>query len=272
MHIITTMKFRKSRDQKIERLLGVDAQYVHLGIKLGKRATAWAASREDGEIAEAYGKFVENLARDERRAQIAKVFKELPAERRFAILEQTVDDGALRDILAKEREKALKQDQRQEAIAAIKETARLHRHVDLSQIPAEMQLKISLFNDSGLLRHQAAKDPTKYLEHTKYARVLTLTSLGNSKFKLLQDRDDYQGGLARPHFDPYQVMKLGAISKPDWEFSSLVHPNDQLVAVIEGTRTTIDHAYTAYSPLKPNREYVGLISIEDTEMFGQNLA
>lgn len=258
------MKFRKTRDEKLKDLLGVDAQFVHLGIEVAHRVRD-SLKRDPEDIEAAYNGIIGEMEKQERRLQIASLFDQLPPERRFAILTQYFDDDELRQALAEKRQAAIDRDNRANAIQELVRSVRLNHEVELSSIPAETQVRISLFSKGDFDYHY--DKPSDMLSPRKYARVLTLTSMGESEFKFLNDKSDYHSGRPVPALKPHQVMSLGGARRPDFDFSPTLRVRDQLVCDIEGEQTVIGHS--GAEGLR--REFVGLIAVEGVELFGKNL-
>jgi hypothetical protein len=266
---------RRSPDQKLARILGTDAKYVHIGVELGRQVTQAVSELSLPDIETAYDKMLASLERQERAAQLAIVFDRLPASTRFAILEQRLGDEEMKAVLAAKRDEAIKQDERAAAVRTIAETARLHHYVDLSLIPADVRLDFYLFNKDRVESPYYGGDHPSRLEDpniSKYGRLLSFTSMGSSQFKLMRDLSLYQGGRARPAIEPQQIIGLLGVTKPDYIPDPILHYGDQLAAEIDGIQTTIDHAYRGKGEeFIPYREYVGLLTIEGTQMFGSNI-
>ncbi len=257
---------RKTRDQQLEHILGTDAQYIHLGIELGRRVTTHVKELDTDQIDAELSRNIKDLDQQERRRQLSALFDKLPETHRYELLERHLGSDELTDILAAKRQREIERESRTNAVNNLKDMAQLHHSVDLTAIPEDMQVRIGLFEGHRLKR---MRSPGELEGEYSYPRVLTLTSLGDAAFKLMNDNRDYTSGKPTPKFSKFQTMKLGTMEKSgDPETFSQVLPFGQPLACdINGSLSVIRREYTDSTM----NEYAGLVSVQGVQLFGQNL-
>lgn len=268
------MRIRKTREQKLEKLLGAGAKHVDIAISIGERVTASLvdANQNSSDVTGAYERAVKQLEEDERQRQLASVFEELPASKRFAILRGLFpDDATLSRVLEDQRIAALEVEARQTAQRSLSREAWLNHHVDLSLIPQDMQVQIGLFQGSTFRLY--GDDHSRYLQYAHQAHTMTFSSLGESVFRFVHERRDYMAGTPVPELQPMQEVRLSTVSRfEDGPPSSLVHFNDRLVCDIDSQQSLVEHTYRGGGQPEHHREYIALLALDGQQLFGSNIA
>lgn len=268
------MGVRRTREEKIGKLLGEDAQYVPLASEIGKRVTEELARADQREVSEAYRRAIADAEQQERRRQVTALFGELPAERRFAILLDHFGDEELRDAIAVHRESIVKRDRQQAVVQELQEQGAREHRVDLSRIPADMTLEADLYYVTpGKRRITERFDP----DYGYLARSLQFGSVGDSNFMVVKDEAGRWGSAVRkapePELDRYDIVELGStVNLAEGEpFSRHAYYGSPL-ATIEGG---VAHEFRCdlQDGIERDRELVvlGGLSLNGTALLGEFL-
>lgn len=271
------MGLRKTRDEKLVKLLGEDAQYVPLATEIGKRVTAEVKRADDTQVSAAYAEALREAEQEERRRQMAALFGRLSPERRFStLMGYFSDDDELRGAIAIHRDAIVKREGHETVVGELAEQGKREHRVDLAQIPADMTVELELYHASPDKTRRPYNIHDRFTrDYDDFSRALKLSSVGDSSFMVITEDVTSRGSAVlkapQPSLERYQDIQLGSMENlsEGTDFSHFLYYGFPIVAISQGVPQEFSHEFE--DEVRPTREDIGPLVLGSLSLNGTPL-